>query len=135
MKIVIDTNRIIASLIRDGLSRKIILDKNFEFYTIDNTISEIYKYQEEIIEKANISNDKFEILLGFIFDNIIIIPKEEYESFINESLSLIEDIGDVEFIALCSALRADDIWTDDTHFQKQNKVKIFSTQEMFEMGI
>ena len=132
MKIVIDTNRIIAALIKNGLSRKIILDKNFEFYTIDSTISEIYKYQDEIIEKTNISNEEFEILLGYILDSIIIIPKEEYENFIGDSINLIEDIGGIEFIALCLALKADGIWTDDAHFQKQTKVKIFSTQKMFE---
>ena len=38
MKIVIDTNRIIAALIKDGVSRKILFDKRFEFVTPDYSL-------------------------------------------------------------------------------------------------
>ena len=33
MKIVIDTNKIMASLIRDGLSRALIFSDSFQFFT------------------------------------------------------------------------------------------------------
>ena len=37
MKIVIDTNRIIAAFVKDGTTRKILLNKAFEFVTPDDT--------------------------------------------------------------------------------------------------
>ena len=66
MKIIIDTNKIISSLIRDGISRKILFDKNFEFFTPDYSISEIKEHKEEIIEKTHLNDGEFEILLSLI---------------------------------------------------------------------
>ncbi len=41
MKIAVDTNRVIAALVKDSTTRKILFDRNFEFVTADCTITEI----------------------------------------------------------------------------------------------
>lgn len=51
MKLIIDTNRIIAGLIKNGFSRKIILESAIEFFSPEITNEEILKYKEEILEK------------------------------------------------------------------------------------
>ena len=61
MKIVVDTNRIIASMIKDSISKKILFNKSFEFVCPDYSLVEINKYKEEIISKANIKHEEFEI--------------------------------------------------------------------------
>ncbi len=58
MRIVIDTNRIIASLIKDGTSRKILFSEDIEFITPDFSLQEIEKYKGYIIGKASISMKK-----------------------------------------------------------------------------
>jgi predicted nucleic acid-binding protein len=55
MKLIIDTNRIIASLIKDSLSRQIINYPLLEFITPDHTLQEINKY-EAIIRKKSASH-------------------------------------------------------------------------------
>lgn len=55
MRFVIGTNKIISSLIKDSISRKIIFNSNFKLVTPDYSFTEIYKYEEEIRGKANIS--------------------------------------------------------------------------------
>ena len=92
MKIVVDTNRIIASMIKDGISRKILFNKKFEFVCPDYTLGEISKYKEEIMGKANIKHEEFEILLSLIFEQIIIMPKQDYENFLGEAKKLIMHI-------------------------------------------
>ena len=52
MKIVVDTNRIIAALIKDGTTRKILFHKGFEFVTPDFNLTEIYKHKLELLEKT-----------------------------------------------------------------------------------
>ena len=52
MKILVDTNRIIAALVRNGTTREILFDKNFLFATPDFTLGDI----------AEISDDEFDIL-------------------------------------------------------------------------
>lgn len=48
MRILVDTNRIIAALVKDGTSREILFDKEFEFVTPDYSISEINEHKEEL---------------------------------------------------------------------------------------
>ncbi len=132
MKLVVDTNRIIAALIKNGISRRIIFEDSLKFITPDHSLAEIAKYKDEILAKAYISDAELEVLLFLIFEQIEIIPKEEYENFLEEAKQLIKDIGDVPFIALCLASKADGIWTDDAHFLDQNKTKIFRTIHMLE---
>ena len=133
MKIIIDTNRIIASMIKGGISRAIILNQNFQFYSPEHTFTEIYKYEKEIIRKAKITHEEFEIILSLIFERIGITPQEEYKTYISQAKTLISDIGDVPFIAACLALKADGIWSDDKDFKKQNKIKIYTTTDMMKL--
>ena len=64
MKIVIDTNRIIAALIKDGISRKIIFNEKFQFVTPDHSITEINNHRSDIILKTAISDTELELLLS-----------------------------------------------------------------------
>lgn len=130
MKVIIDTNKIISSLIRDGISRKILFNKNFEFFTPDYSISEIQEHKVEIVGKTHFNDGEFEILLSLIFERISIISGEEYGPFFEESKELISDSDDVPFIAAPLAIKADGIWSDDSHFLEQNKIKIFKTEDM-----
>src|SRR3989344_4150928 len=121
MRIVIDTNRIIASLIMDGTSRKILFNNKFEFISPSYTLTEILKYEKEIMNKARVTPEEFKVLISLIFEKIKIIPKSSYERFIEEANSLIKDTKDASFIALCLALNADGIWSDDPHFFSQSR--------------
>ncbi|HLC55414.1 MAG TPA: PIN domain-containing protein [Candidatus Nanoarchaeia archaeon] len=78
MNVVVDTNRIIAALIKNGISRRIIMDnKKFEFLIPDHSLIEVEKYREEIKQKAHISDQEFEVLLSLLLEKIEIIPKAE----------------------------------------------------------
>lgn len=132
MKIVIDTNAIISSLIRDGVSRKIIFNDFFDFITPEYTLIEINNHKSEIIKKINCSEAEFDILVSFIFENIQIISSQEYENYFEVAKDLISDIDDVVFISLALSSKADGIWSDDSHFFEQEQIKIFRTKEMVE---
>ena len=133
MNVVVDTNRIIAALIKNGISRRIIMDnKKFEFLIPDHSLIEVEKYREEIKQKAHISDQEFEVLLSLLLEKIEIIPKAEYEFCIDEARKLIPDIGDVPFLALAIAVDAVGVWSEDAHFQKQNKMRVLKTSDMVE---
>ncbi len=82
------------------------------------------------MSKAKINSEEFDLLIGLIFENITIIPKEEYENYAEQAKILIKDVKDVPFMALCLAYKTDGIWSDDAHFSEQNKIKIFKTPDM-----
>jgi len=130
MKLVIDTNTIISALIKKGISRRIIASPLINYITPDYTLQEISKYEKLICKKAKLNHDEFKLLLNLIFENITIIPKEEYKDQFNRAKTLIDDIDDVPFIALCLASEADGIWSDDAHFKTQKEIIIFRTKDL-----
>ena len=133
MRIVVDTNRIIAALIRNGVSRTIIMNDSFEFFTPDFTLTEINKYENDKINKAKITHEELKILREIIFERIEIVSIEEYFSFLETSKELISDSKDTPFVALALSKNVDGIWSNDAHFLKQDKIKIFKTEELFNM--
>lgn len=133
MKIVIDTNRIIASLIKNSFSRSVIYDKKFEFYYPEGSVGEIRKYKDEILEKAGINDEEFSIVLNLLFERIKVIPMNDYKERMEKFRDLIKDIDDVPFLALADAINTDGIWSNDKGFLEQNKIKIFTTKEILEI--
>ena len=130
MIIVVDTNRIIAALIKNGVSRQILFSKNFHFITPSFTLTEISKYKKHIMKKAVINENQFWQLLDIIFERVRIIPKTDYENKIRIVTQLISDKEDISFLALAISQNCNGIWSDDAHFLEQNKVKIFTTKKM-----
>ena len=63
MRIVIDSNRVIAALISDGTTRELIFNKEFEFFAPDYLNIEVEKYKEEIINKSGLENGEFDVLI------------------------------------------------------------------------
>jgi len=134
MKVVIDTNRIIAALVKKGITRNILFDEKFEFTTPDYTISEIHEHEGELKAKTKLSHEEFEVLLNLLFEHIKIIPEPDYKDFIKDCKDDINDPDDIPILACAIATNADGIWAHDPHFKEQNKVKVFTNIDMLEMG-
>ncbi len=134
MKIVVDSNRIIAALIKDSTTRGIILDSFFEFITPDYILVEIRKYEAYVMKSAKISKEEFEILLNIIFENTTIIPEIEYKTFIDNLKKEIKDQKDLSYIAVCLSSNAYGIWSHDTDFLQQKKVKVLTNVDMLKLS-
>ncbi len=132
MKLVIDTNIIIAAMVKDGLARKIIFFGNVDLISPEFTMEEVYKHRDIILDKAHFTEEEFRILFLTILGRVKIIPKSRYISFLREADSLIGkiDYKDVPFLALSLAVRNDGVWSDDKHFKKQNKIRVLTTKEI-----
>ena len=130
MKILVDTNRLVAALIKESTTRAILFDEKFEFITPEFTLSEFNKHKNEIQEKTKLTDKEFEILIALIFERITILPLSEYGLYINKCKNEIKDIDNVPFIAASIACDAQGIWTHDPHFKEQNKIKIFTNIDL-----
>ncbi len=134
MKLIVDTNRVIAALVKNNLSRIIILFSDIELVSPEFVLDEIIKYKEEIISKAGIDDEEFNSIFSILFKSIKLISQPEYSNSIAEASELISDIDkkDVPFIALALAIENDGIWSDDKHLEKQSKIKIWKTMEILD---
>lgn len=134
MKIVVDTNRVIAALVKDSTTRSILFDGNFEFITSDYTISEIHEHRDELKAKTNLNDEEFDILLALVFEHITIVPESEYKGFVNECKIDISDSDDVPILATAIATKADGIWAHDPHFNEQKRAKVFTNKDLLKLS-
>lgn len=94
----------------------------------------IQEHKEELKAKTNLSDDEFDILLALTFENIEIIPKSDYEAYLDECKNDISDMDDIPALAVAIATKADAIWAHDPHFKEQKKVKVFTNIDLLELG-
>ena len=134
MKIVADSNRVIASLLKSSTTREILFNRNFDFVAPEFIKEEISKYKLEFVKKAKITAEEFDVLLSLFFERIKLIPKNEYMGYIEELKNKISDTKDIPYIACCLAAKAEGIWSHDPHFFKQDKVKIFTNKGLLDMS-
>jgi len=132
--IVIDSNIIISALIKNGTIRDILTNFNVNFVFPQEGLEEIYSCKHEIIKKANISENEFNILLLRILKYIRLIPFDILAKFKYKAQQIIGEIDkdDVVFIAAALTLKCP-IWSDDKHFQKQKEIKVFTTKNILEL--
>ena len=131
MKLVIDTNIIISALLKDSVSRNLIFTSRINFYTPDISLKEVLKYKGYIKKKGGLDEKELDELFSLILKYIITIPLSLYSKNIKNAENIIGGIDekDIPYIALALSLNTG-IWSDDKHFKKQNKIKVYTTSEL-----
>jgi len=132
MNLVIDANVIFSALIRDSVSRQILKESGWKFYYPEKGLEKIEKYRNYIIKKTKLDEEGFEELLDSILDCVELISDEVFVHNFPESTRLIGhiDVEDVSYLALALSIDNDGIWSDDRHFEKQNKVRVWKTEDI-----
>src|SRR3989344_3768107 len=122
MKLVVNTNRIIAALVKDSFSRRIILHGNIELLTISISEMEIEKYKQEILQKTSLTGEQFNRVYEKLKEKLTFLPDQVINKKMEEAKRIMDaiDKDDAPFIAAALAVKSA-IWSDDNHFQKQKK--------------
>jgi len=132
MRIVVDTNILISSLIKDSITREILLLPYMDFYLPEFALEEVEAPKVKISKLSGLSPDEIDFSLDLLLENISIVPAQTIRPYLKEAEKIIGDIdpGDIPFIALALAVDNDGIWTNDKHFKKVRKIKIWNTPEL-----
>ena len=132
MRVVIDSNRLMAALIKDSINRKIILSDQFDFYSPDYLVTEIEKHRNYLLKKSHLSKHDFDILLFTLLQNINLVPFEDFKHKYLDAMEIMKDIDvdDSPFIALALAIKPDGIWSEDKGIHQQNRIRVFTTKEL-----
>lgn len=131
MIFVIDSNVLISALIKDSITRSIIIDSGMDFYYPEASFHEVRKYKNLVLEKSGVEDKKYDDLLNRLLKYITLVPKEKIMEKLEDADKIMGaiDKNDVLFIATALAYSAT-IWSDDKDFKKQNKVKILTTTDL-----
>jgi predicted nucleic acid-binding protein len=135
MRFIINSNRVMAALIREASSRYVLFFPNFDFYAPDFLLVELEKHKDEIREKTKLTPNQFEIIFNDAKTKVHMVPLSEYQDKIAEAEKIMEkiDIKDSAFIAVSIALKIEGIWTEDSHFTKQKICKMYSTHDLIQL--
>ncbi len=131
MKLVVDSNILIASLLKDGITRSLLMEAPIEFVSPEHMLAEIRKYRPVISKRAGLSEAEFDLLLALVTERISIVESETYRGRFPDAQRMIGklDPGDVPFLAL--ALKLDcGIWTYNAKHFEGTGVHIWTTGEV-----
>src|SRR3989344_503221 len=134
MNIVIDTNIFISALIKDGMTRNLIISSKDSLLIPEFEFDEIEKHKKEILEKSKLSESELNNLFSNLLKYVAVIETEKVIGYRGEAFEIIGriDKDDVIFVATALAFNAA-IWSEDSDFQKQNKIKILTTKDMIKI--
>lgn len=131
MEVVLDTNILISSLLKNGLTRDLILLSPFGMHTVEFSKIEIEKHKEELLLKSKLDEKSFDYLRDFIFRKIDFATVDDIIPFKDRAIEIMReiDVDDSLFLALAMSLNCP-IWSNDEHFKRQSLVKAFTTREL-----
>jgi predicted nucleic acid-binding protein len=134
MNIIIDSNIFIAALLKNGKIRDLIVNSSFDLLLPEVIYEEIREHKQELIEKSGLNENEFNSLSQIISQYVKIVPSIIAKPYKKQAEEIIKNVDedDIPFIATSLACNSCPIWTDDTDFKKQNKIRVITTKEMIE---
>ncbi len=132
MRLVVDTSILISSLIKQSVTREILLLPFMKFYLPEHALEEIEVHKPKISRLSGLSFDEIDILLNSLLDNISIVPAQTIRLYLKKAERIIGDIdpGDIPFVALALAVENDGIWSNDKHFKSIKQIKVWKTSDL-----
>jgi len=135
MKIIIDTNILLSALIKDSVTRKILIEAEWQFFYPQMSFHEVRKHKDLVLDKSGMKNEEYIQVLNQLFQNIELIPEESIYPSLKEANDIIGKIDPDDAVFLAAALGIPNslIWSDDSDFDKQLKVKILKTKDVVKL--
>ena len=129
MELVADKNIIIAALVRDSATRKLLKHPSLHAYLPEYAQEEVEGHFGSIVKKSGLSPASLRQLLSLVLEDVTIVPKALFGQKLDEASPMISDKDDVPFLALALYLKLP-IWSNDGGFMEQVGVKVFTTSEL-----
>ena len=134
MELVVDANILFSALIKDSLTARLLFDDNLTLYTPDYILEEFAEHEQEILEKTHRSNKEFTEVMQMLKEIITVFPKAYYMGFMKEAEKICPDKDDIMYFALAMKLKCS-IWSNDKKLKEQDKLRVYSTQEIIHMTV
>lgn len=134
MRIVLDSNILFSALIKDSITRHLILEYEGYFLFPQYVFEELEKHKDYIQRKSRLSEGEFNDLLNIILQKVYIIPNDLLDKHRRKAQALVSHIDpdDSVFVACCLAYPGSILWSDDKKLKQITEIKVISTKEMIE---
>ncbi|MCR4368755.1 MAG: PIN domain-containing protein [archaeon] len=134
MHLVVDANIVIAALVKDSTTRKLLLSEKFELAAPQFLFEELEKHVSEISKKAKVGKIELNKLILHMqkTSKITIYESGGFRGLMKEAQKISPDKNDSQYFALALHLNCQ-IWSNDKEMKNQDKVGIFNTKEILEL--
>lgn len=132
MELIVDANVLLSSLLKDAITRELLLDARLALFAPEHLLLETshhLKQSSELRKRMRLSDQELQELFSLLTGRIKTISKEVYNPFFQEAETLAPHFEDAPYLAIALFLNLP-IWSNDKGLMGQEKVKIFSTQEL-----
>ena len=129
MDITIDANILFSVAIRKGITERILLYDDLHPYAPEYLFIEFKEHKKEVLKLTKRDKRDFHNLIDLLERRIVLVPVLEFKHYIKEAESLLPDKDDAAYLAVCLAKRLP-LWSNDNHFAHQDKIRVFTTQEL-----
>ena len=119
MRLVLDTNILIAALIKNSLTRQFFFLSDLEFLLPEYALEEVARHRPKIARHSHLSNREIDLLLDLLLESATVVPAQKIFPHFKAAQALIGNIDkdDVPFVALALAMDNDGIWSNDRAFE------------------
>ncbi|MEK6970739.1 MAG: PIN domain-containing protein [archaeon] len=135
MKIVLDANILFSALIKDSITRKIILEYDGRFLFPEYIFDEMRKHQDELYHKTGLEENEFRKLFSLLMEKMTIIANHDTHPHQSDARAIAAPIDpdDALFFACALAHPGSIIWSDDKALKKQTKIVVWNTSELIQL--
>lgn len=132
MRLVLDTNILIAALIKDSLTRQILFLPGFEFLLPEYALEEVRRHRAKIARHSRLKYEEIDLLLSLLLESVTVVPLERITPHVKEAEALISaiDPDDIPFVALALAEENDGVWSNDHAFAGLPGIKHWRTSDL-----
>lgn len=132
MDLIVDANIIFSALIRHSVTAKLLFVDDLHLYAPEFLLDEVKKHHKYLSKKTHRSKEEFESVFAVLKRRIVFIPKDYIISYLEKADKISPDPDDSIYFA--AALRMNiSIWSNEKRLSKQDTIKIYSTQQLYEI--
>ena len=136
MRLVVDANILIAALLKDAITRELLLEETIEFIAPEHLLNEIKHLLKnpKIRKRLKLNDDELYELSSAILSRIDFIPEKIFLPLIKQSLSLVGHPEDSPYVALSLAFDIP-IWSNDSALKELSspKITVLTTSELIKL--
>jgi|GEM_PF-7048928 len=120
-----------SALISDSKTRELIVTLEPTLVTPAVVHDEIRTYEDLIVEKSGMERDRVQQFIELLFSYIETIPASAFYRHIEEAGDALGETDPDDVLYLACALGSEaSIWSDDTDFEEQDLVPVFTTSDV-----
>lgn len=131
MRLVVDTNIVVAAIIRPGNTQKLLFSGFFDCHAPEHLMGEIENNRRDILRKSGFEEGFLDSVIRLVYGKITFVPLSEFVVFKLAALELCPKGHEKDWPFFALALKLEcGLWSQDAALKNQKTVEVFTTGDI-----